>query len=261
MEDSLLNRIGFMDEKKKFALVTGASSGIGRKISIGLSATYNVVLHGRNMERLLETKEKCFPNTEQIIFARDLSNVNGLEDELSLFIKENNIEITYFVHSAGFMKMIPLKMVTIETINTTFATNIISAALIIKILINRKINNAGLSNVVLISSNISNFGAKAFSVYGSSKAALDGLMRSLAIELAPKVRINSVLPGAVKTEMTESIFADKETLQRLENTYPLGLGEENDIYQVVDFLLSPKARWITGQQFTVDGGRTINITG
>lgn len=250
-----------MNEKKKFVLVTGASSGIGRKISIELSAVFNLVLNGRNMERLLGTKEKCSPNTEQILFARDLSNVGGLEDELSLFIKDNNIEISEYVHSAGFMKMVPLKMMTIETINTTFATNIISAALIIKVLINRRINNEALKSVVLISSNISNFGAKAFSVYGASKAALDGLMRGLAVELAPKVRINSVLPGAVRTEMTESIFADKETLKRLESTYPLGLGEENDIYQVVDFLLSEKARWITGQQFTVDGGRTINITG
>jgi NAD(P)-dependent dehydrogenase (short-subunit alcohol dehydrogenase family) len=250
-----------MDEKKKFVLVTGASSGIGRKISIGLSATYNIVLNGRNVGRLLETKEKCSGITEQIIFSRDLSNAKGLEEDLSLFIKENNIEINQFVHCAGFMKMVPLKMITIENINTTFATNIISAALIIKVLINRKLNNAALKSSVLISSSISNFGAKAFSIYGASKSGMDGLMRSLAIELAPKVRINSVLPGAVKTEMTESIFEDQETVKRLEATYPLGLGNTNDIYEMVEFLLSEKARWITGQQFTVDGGRTINITG
>jgi NAD(P)-dependent dehydrogenase (short-subunit alcohol dehydrogenase family) len=61
--------------------------------------------------------------------------------------------------------------------------------------------------------------------------------------------------------MTESIFEDQETVKRLEATYPLGLGNTNDIYEMVEFLLSEKARWITGQQFTVDGGRTINITG
>lgn len=250
-----------MEEKKKFILVTGASSGIGRRISIGLSSSNNVVLNGRNTERLIETKEKCSVNTEQIIFPRDLSNVIGLEEELSSFIKEHNIEIHKFVHCAGFMKMVPLKTINIETINTTFATNIFSAALIIKVLSNRKLNNAALTSVVLISSNISNFGAKAFSIYGASKAGLDGLMRCLAVELAPKVRINSVLPGAVRTEMTESIFDNKETVQRLEDTYPLGLGDTNDIFEMVEFLLSEKARWITGQQFTVDGGRTINITG
>jgi NAD(P)-dependent dehydrogenase (short-subunit alcohol dehydrogenase family) len=250
-----------MEEKKKFILVTGASSGIGRTIAIGLSETHNVVLNGRNVERLLATKEKCSCINDHIIFPSDLSNVIGIEDELSVFIKENDIEISQFVHCAGFMKMIPLKMVTIETINTTFTTNVFSAALIIKVLTNRRFNNAALSSVVLISSNISNFGAKAFSIYGASKAGLDGLMRSLAIELAPKVRINSVLPGGVRTEMTKDIFDDLERTRRIEATYPLGLGETNDIFEMVEFLLSVKARWITGQQFTLDGGRTINITG
>jgi len=250
-----------MEEKKKFALVTGASSGIGRKISIGLSATHNLILNGRNFGKLQETKEKCSDTTEQILFPRDLSNVDGLEEELYTFIKEYNIEVSHFVHCAGFMKMIPLKMITIETLNTTFTTNVFSAALIIKVLINRKLNNSALTCAVLISSNISNFGAKAFSIYGASKAGLDGLMRNLAVELAPKVRINSVLPGAIKTKMTETIYDDNETIQRLEANYPLGLGNTNDIFEMVEFLLSEKARWITGQQFTVDGGRTINITG
>ncbi len=250
-----------MDEKKKFVLITGASSGIGRKIAIGLSATYNVVLNGRNFEKIIATKEKCSEINEQIIFIKDLCDINELEEQFSEFIRENNIEISHFVHCAGYMKMVPLKMTTVETINTTFTINIISAALILKILINRKLNNAALKSAVLISSNISNFGAKALSIYGASKAGLDGLMRSLAIELAPKIRINSILPGAVKTEMTESIFDNNETVQRMEATYPLGLGNTNDIYEMVEFLLSEKARWITGQQFTIDGGRTINISG
>lgn len=250
-----------MDEKKKFVLITGASSGIGRKIAIGLSTNYHVILSGRNVDRLLNTKESCLDSNDQLIFPFDLSNVNDLEEYLSAFIKDQNIEICHFVHCAGFMKMVPLKMLTLESINNTFATNIISAALIIKVLVNRKLNNAALKSAVLISSNISNFGAKAFSLYGASKAGLDGLMRSLAIELAPKVRINSVLPGAVRTEMTESIFEDIELVKKMEATYPLGLGETNDIFEMVAFLLSEKARWITGQQFTVDGGRTINITG
>lgn len=126
---------------------------------------------------------------------------------------------------------------------------------------NRKLNGDTLKSVVLISSNISNFGAKAFGVYGASKGAMDALMRSLAVELAPKVRLNSVLPGGVRTTMTEHMYQDEELVKRMAATYPLGLGEANDIYEVVNFLLSDKARWITGQQCTVDGGRTINITG
>lgn len=250
-----------MDKNKEYVLVTGASSGIGRKIAIGLSERYTLILHGRNHERLEETKSECSSSDEHIIFIKDLNETNDLETRLSTFIGETNIEIRYFVHCAGYMKLVPLKMLTTETIGTTLNTNLISAALILKVLINHKINNAALKSAVLISSNISNFGAKAFNIYGASKAGLDGLMRCLATELAPKVRINSVLPGAVKTEMTESIFDNAQTVQKMEAAYPLGLGNPNDIFEMVEFLLSDKARWITGQQFTVDGGRTINITG
>lgn len=248
-------------DNNMYVLVTGASSGIGKEIAIQLSANYKVILNGRNVKKLEETKNLCFNSFEQKIFARDLSEIDNLEKDLSAFIKENEIEIGYFVHCAGIMKMLPIKMISVESINTTFTTNIFSALIITKTLVSRKINRSALKSAVLISSNISNFGAKAFSLYGASKASLDGLMRNLSVELAPKVRINSVLPGAVPTEMTEAIFQDTEVLKRMEATYPLGIGNTRDIFEIVDFLLSEKSRWITGQQFTVDGGRTINITG
>jgi NAD(P)-dependent dehydrogenase (short-subunit alcohol dehydrogenase family) len=61
--------------------------------------------------------------------------------------------------------------------------------------------------------------------------------------------------------MTENILNQGNLEKRMENLYPLGFGQPDDISDAVDFLLSEKARWITGQQITVDGGRTINITG
>jgi NAD(P)-dependent dehydrogenase (short-subunit alcohol dehydrogenase family) len=85
-------------------------------------------------------------------------------------------------------------------------------------------------------------------------------MRCLAIELAPNIRVNSILPGAVLTEMTQDIFDNEDVLKKMKETYPLGIGKTEDIYPVVDFLLSENSKWITGQQITVDGGRSINIT-
>jgi NAD(P)-dependent dehydrogenase (short-subunit alcohol dehydrogenase family) len=61
--------------------------------------------------------------------------------------------------------------------------------------------------------------------------------------------------------MTQDIFSDEDVVNKMKETYPLGIGETNDIYQIVDFLLSENSKWITGQQITVDGGRSINITG
>lgn len=244
---------------KEYVLITGASSGIGRNIAILLSNVYNLVLCGRRKEKLEETLSLCLPGNHYTgVF--DLSDVVSLEKDFSSFLSSIDITVSYFVHSAGFMKLLPLKVINVDVLNTTFNTNVISAAIITKILSGKKTNKSSLKSVVYISSNISNMGAKAFSSYGASKAALDGLMRCLAMELAPKVRINSVLPGGVKTEMTEVMFDDEELVKRMEDTYPLGLGYTNDIANAVEFLLSDKARWITGQQLIVDGGRTVNVT-
>ncbi|MDR2036302.1 MAG: SDR family oxidoreductase [Bacteroidales bacterium] len=248
------------DERDSYLLLTGASSGIGKVMASILSKEYNIILNGRNEERLESTEKMCGKERKILIWTFDLNNINDIASTLSEFIEKNQIRISHFVHCAGYMKMLPLKMVTIDNISNTLNTNFISAVIIIKTLMQRKINNLAMKNIVFISSNISNMGAKALSVYGASKGALDSLMRCLAVELAPHVRVNSVLPGGVKTEMTESIYENEEVLKRMEATYPLGLGFPEDIAEAVVFLLSEKSRWITGQQITVDGGRTINVT-
>jgi NAD(P)-dependent dehydrogenase (short-subunit alcohol dehydrogenase family) len=131
---------------------------------------------------------------------------------------------------------------------------------ILRLLIRRKLNGKHLRRVVFISSTASRFGARGFGLYCASKGALDAFMRAMAVELAPDVRVNSVLPGTVKTAMTEAMLQDPELLARMQSEYPLGLGEPDDIGDAVEYLLSDKARWITGQQLVVDGGRTVNIT-
>lgn len=242
-------------------LITGASSGMGREMAIRFSEQYRVILNGRNLERLQETVSMCQNADQQLIWQYDLSNIDGLEESLTSFLKADGITVDYFVHCAGMMKNYPIKMVNVELLQQTFNTNVFSAELITKLLVNKKLNNNSLKSIIYISSNISGFGAKAHSVYGASKGAVDAMMKSLAMELAPNIRVNSVLPGAVKTMLTEHIFEDENLISRMKETYPLGLGTTSDIYEAVRFLLSEEARWITGQQITVDGGRTVNITG
>lgn len=248
-------------EKKQFVLITGATSGIGKEIAVKLSKDYNVILHGRNLEKLNEVENLCIKVNSTLTWLCDLEKIEEVEDSLKLFLLNNSIEVIKFVHCAGVMKMAPLKMSNLNVLKSTFNVNVFAASLISTILINKKLNNSSLNSAVFISSNISNHGAKAMGAYGASKSALDGLMRSLAVELAPKVRVNSVLPGAVETEMTKDILGNEELKQRMLSVYPLGIGSPNDIFLAVSFLLSENARWITGQQLTVDGGRTINISG
>ena len=242
-------------------LVTGASSGMGREIAVRFSQTCRVILCGRNLDRLHETLSHCSEKFNHILWKYDLDNIDGIETSLKDLLASNDATVTYFVHCAGYINTLPIKLVAAEELRKTFNTNVFSAELILKTLMMRKVNKNALRSVVLISSNISNFGAVAHSVYGASKGAVDAMMRSLAVELAPKVRVNSVLPGAVHTAMTEHIYENEELIHRMEATYPLGLGTTSDIADAVEFLLSDNARWITGQQLTVDGGRTVNITG
>lgn len=247
---------------KEYILITGASSGIGEYLALEFSHKYNVILCARNIDKLENVRERCDSNNSHLIWNFDLNNVENIEESLSEFIRDNKIFISYFVHCAGFMKMLPCKMFSVQAFTNSYNINSISAAMITKVLVSKKINNSLIKSIVFISSNISNFGAKTFSAYASSKSALDGLMHCLAVELAPKTRVNSVLPGGIKTQMTEnmSVF-DEEVEERMYKEYPLGIGKPEFIYDATEFLISEKAKWITGQQFVVDGGRTINITG
>ena len=250
-----------MSESREWALVTGASSGIGRSVAIELSQRYNLVLNGRDVARLEETKAACCAESKLCLCPLDLGNVDVLSDAFAAVIRDKGLRIASFVHCAGVSRLLPVRSTKLGDLQDTFNTNIFAPFLIVQTLASRRINGDALKSVVFISSNISNRGSKAFAAYGASKSGLDGLMRCLAVELAPNVRVNSVLPGAVKTRMTESIFANDEVIARMKAQYPLGLGQACNIADVVSFLLSDKASWITGQQITVDGGATINITG
>lgn len=247
-------------ETNNYVLLTGASSGIGQYMAVQLSKQYKLILNGRNDETLSRVLEQCSNKEAHLKWVYDLKDTTDIETSIGAFMAERKIAVTILIHCAGYLKMLPLRSINQTHIQDTMNINFNSAVLLIKSLISKKLNGGSLKNVVFISSTASIMGAKAFNVYSASKAALDGLMRSLAVELAPNVRLNSVLPGGIQTKMTEDMFADKELVERMAKDYPLGLGMPDDIYEMVAFLISEKSKWITGQQFVVDGGRTINIT-
>ena len=183
-----------------------------------------------------------------------------MEQDFTALLRESQCEVTGFVHCAGALQMLPMRMISLERLEAEFSVNVFAAAILTKLLASKRVNDKALRSVVYISSNISNRGARAFSMYGASKAALDGLMRNLAIELAPQVRVNSVLPGSMRTKMTSQIFNELKSMDKMSQTFPGGVGTPRQIARVVRFLLSDEADWINGQQLTVDGGRNIDLT-
>lgn len=247
--------------KELCTLVTGASSGIGRETAISLSLLGPLLLHGRDRARLEETRALCHEPMRHRLWLHDLADVSAIETSLPKALADQNLQVERFVHCAGVLQIGPLRLLDRGTIAHIMNVNFLSAVEITRLLVRKKINEKVLKGVVFVSSTASQFGARGFSIYCASKSALDGYMRALAVELAPDVRINAVLPGAVRTVMTEHMFTDPEVVERMQRDYPLGAGEPSDIASAVKFLLSDEARWITGHQLVVDGGRTVNISG
>jgi NAD(P)-dependent dehydrogenase (short-subunit alcohol dehydrogenase family) len=249
-----------MAEGRVSTLITGASSGIGRATALRLSCGRSLILHGRDVVRLEETRQACLKPDSHLVWPFKLSDVASLADSLTNLLSESGVSAEAFVHCAGMVEVLPMRSTDHSTMLRTMTVNFLSAAEIVNVLLKKRVNNRELRNVVFISSIYSRFGARGHSAYAASKAALDGLMRTLAVELAPSVRVNSILPGAVPTPMAEESFSDPEILDGFRRNYPLGIGAPDNIADAVEFLLSEKARWMTGQEITVDGGRTVNMS-
>ena len=241
-------------------LLTGASSGIGRELAISLSQRNRLILSGRDEERLDETRWACRAPDQHLCWPFNLADVDSLADVLPALLHRHDVQVSGFVHCAALLKVLPLRSIPVAQAQAVMNTNVLAAMEITRLLMRKNVNRQALKRIVFISSIASQFGAKGFTAYCASKAALDGLMKALAVELGPDVRVNSVLPGGVRTPMTEAMYADPDTAQRLTQDYPLGVGLPSDICDAVTFLLSEQARWITGHQLVVDGGRSANIS-
>jgi NAD(P)-dependent dehydrogenase (short-subunit alcohol dehydrogenase family) len=130
-----------------------------------------------------------------------------------------------------------------------------------KILSKKKYSHEQGSSFVFISSVMGILGQKGKVGYCCSKGAVITGCKAMALELAPKnIRVNCVLPGVVKTEMTEKLFKiiPQESKDNIIAMHPLGLGTPDDIANACVFLLSDASRWVTGANLLVDGGYVIS---
>lgn len=241
-----------------YTLVTGASSGIGRAIAINQALHSNLILCGRDLARLEETKKQCANSENHIVWQCDLKRVETIGESLKFLMNGQKLYIHHFVHSAGIAEIMPLHLMSIEFMQETMNVNFFSAVEIMKVLGNKRINKQSLTNVAFISSIYSKYGAKGQALYSASKGAIDSFVKSMAVELAPNVRVNSILPGAIKTRLAKEVFENEDSIKKIGEGYLLGFGKTEEIAQMVEFLLSDKSKWITGQQFIVDGGKTAH---
>lgn len=239
-----------------YTLITGATSDIGIQICKTLEESGHCLLmtdlKQEALEELINNLKR--PSQHQIL-ALDLSNVEQCKEQLTSFIKENEISVSKAVFAAGIFAVKPLRMIDYEFLKKSYDIAVFSIFAIMQVLASKKVNKDSLESIVIISSVNSKMGVKGYSIYGSLKASMLGLVKSLAVELAPMVRVNAVLPGGIRTRTTQFLF---DAANEVNPRYLLGEGKCENISNMIDFLLSNKAEWITGQELVVDGGLTIN---
>ena len=241
-------------------LVTGASSGIGRDVSILLSELgASVVLVARRVDKLEETRARMTGNGHHVE-PFDLSSPEVIPEWIK-HVADQSGPLHGLVHSAGIQVTQPLRNLSYEQLQLVMRINFESAALLVKGFRQKGVCDPGGASVVLLASIMALVGQPGIAVYAASKGALVALAKSLALELArDRIRINCVAPGHVRTEMADKLHEKltPDQVSAIEKMHPLGFGQPRDVSHAVAFLLAETGRWITGTVLVVDGGYTTH---
>ena len=241
------------------AVVTGASSGIGRATALALAAAgTHVVLVARRGDRLEALAAEIGTDVGTAVVAADV-----LADDTPARVAAAAAELgawSLLVNNAGLDGQgASAEMLEIGAVRTLLDANVVAPLRLAQALA-----QAGSGRAIVNVSSINGRSAEEhFADYNASKAALISLTQSLAIDLAPRgVRCNAVCPGYTATEMTEPYLADEGTRARIESAIPLGrVGRAEEVADAIAFLLSDHASYITGEALVVDGGRLSGWVG
>ncbi|MDB3954862.1 3-oxoacyl-ACP reductase FabG [Alphaproteobacteria bacterium] len=245
-----------MEFKGKVALVTGASRGIGRAIAIELAKNgASIAINYHSDIKSAKETQKLVNKTgvKSEIFKADVSKQKDIKNLIKNTEKKLG-PIDLLVTNAGIAMLSknPLEL-DYDIWKKTMATNVDGTLLPIKEVLPGMIKRK-FGRIVCISS-VAGLGLRPNMItYGTSKAAVIALVRNLSSAIAPHIRINSVAPGLIETDMIQAL--DKKSRKNIVETTPLKrIGKPQDIANTVCYLLSEKSDFTTGQTLVTDGGR------
>lgn len=245
---------------KKIVVITGASSGIGRATARQfVESGARVIAVGRNENELDELRREAGESAESVnTYSADLSDTRQI-DRFFDYAIENFNQIDVLVNAAGILKNGSVENTSLTDWDETMNINLRTVFYMMQKCVPLLEKTGG--NIVNVSSVT---GLRAFPgvlSYCVSKAAIDQLTRCAALELAPKrIRVNAVNPGVVVTNIHKRGGMEREKyeqfLEHSKTTHPLGrVGQPSEIAELIYFLASDKADWITGATYEIDGGR------
>ncbi len=244
---------------KKIAIVTGGSSGIGFAIAKKFTGqNIHTIIIGRNQKNLDEAAACLGENCETIGFdVTDLEGIPGLVKE----ILKNHGQIDILVNNAGINLKKSALEVTDQEFQNIIQTNLSSVfALTREVAKNMVAKKSG--SIINISSMAAQYGLPGVVAYAASKTAIEGMTRTLAVELSPNnLRVNCIAPGFIATKMSATALnGDPERKQKVLSRTPMGrLGDPDDVANAAYFLASDDSTFITGTVVPVDGGNSIGF--
>jgi NAD(P)-dependent dehydrogenase (short-subunit alcohol dehydrogenase family) len=236
-------------------LITGASSGLGRAAALAVaSCGGRVIAGGRDAGRLEETLAQL-DGDGHIAIPGPLDDA----DQASALMTDAAAQaggLDGVFHAAGAVVVLPVRLIKQKHIDEVFGAAVQGALGIARAAAKAEVMKANAS-IIFMSSAAAHRGRSGLAAYSAAKAAVEGLTRSLAVELAPKaIRVNAIASGAIETEMHARVIRplSEEAVAEYAGLHPLGIGKPEDVANAALFLLSDAASYITGATLAVDGG-------
>lgn len=226
--------------ENKNIFIVGGSNGIGLSLIKEIYVKNNVYSASRNNTNLIDY------DVNHIQY----DSVNDEDLDVSLLPDK----IDGFVYCPGSINLRPFNALKIESFLEDYKINFLGAVKSLQKILPfmKKSDNA---SIVFFSTVAVSTGMPFHSSVSSSKGAIEGLTRSLAAEFAPKIRVNSIAPSIVKTNLSEKFLNSDLKLEKSGQRHPLGrIGKVEEISKLAAYLLSDNSSWITGQVIKIDGG-------